>query len=128
MNCPYCQHLNSEDEPRCLRCGRRLVEETRPVTGGYRTAQAVALAGATPLHRAVGVALDLSLIVIAFAAFLLTFHLCGGDVEADPLSFVLYGGALALIGLFYGLLHVLGDADTPGRRWVGLRLINFDGC
>src|SRR5438132_14001929 len=47
MNCPYCQHLNSEDEPRCLRCGRRLVEETRPVTGGYRTAQAVALAVAT---------------------------------------------------------------------------------
>src|SRR5436190_11762325 len=24
MNCLYCRHVNSEDEPRCERCGRRL--------------------------------------------------------------------------------------------------------
>src|SRR5437762_8276149 len=36
---------------------------------------------ATPTHRAVGFALDFSLVTIAIGVFLLTFHFCGGEFD-----------------------------------------------
>ena len=36
MNCLYCRHVNSEDEPRCQRCGRRLATApARPAPENY---------------------------------------------------------------------------------------------
>jgi len=31
------------------------------------------------------------------------------------------------MGLFYRFLWVLGNGETPGMRFAGLRLVNFDG-
>jgi uncharacterized RDD family membrane protein YckC len=83
---------------------------------------------ATPTHRAVGAALDFSMIVMAIGLFLLTFHLCGGEFEKINSGIGLgFGGAFLAIALFYGLLWVLTGSATAGQQWTGLRLINFDG-
>ena len=83
---------------------------------------------ATPAHRAVGFALDCSLVGMAVGVFLLTFHFCGGEFEKINVGISLgFGGAFLSIALFYGLLWVLTGSETAGERWTGLRLINFDG-
>ena len=83
---------------------------------------------ATPTHRAVGFALDFSIVVMAIGVFLLTFYLCGGEFEKINSGIALgFGGAFLCIALFYGLLWVLTGSETAGERWTGLRLINFDG-
>ena len=225
MHCLYCGHLNSEDEPRCQRCARRLqVASARSAPEGYvysaaATAPAMQPAApaikpaveitpqrpqiprqtrlfsdaesgkvlqfpssaaaskphdpkprsrrpapqpsdnqafldflppaphsprtlktsveaviycdapvATPTHRAVGFALDFSIVMIANAVFLLTFHFCGGEFDKINAGVAMgFGGAFLCIALFYGLLWVLAGSETQGSRWIGLRLINFDG-
>jgi uncharacterized RDD family membrane protein YckC len=83
---------------------------------------------ATPTHRAVGFALDFSIVVMAIGVFLLTFHFCGGEFQKINMGIGLgFGGAFLCIALFYGLLWVLAGSETAGERWTGLRLINFDG-
>jgi uncharacterized RDD family membrane protein YckC len=83
---------------------------------------------ATPTHRAVGFALDFSIVVIAIGVFLLTFHFCGGEFEKINAGTALgFGVAFLCIALFYGVLWVLTGSESAGARWIGLRLINFDG-
>jgi len=83
---------------------------------------------ATPLHRAVGFALDFSIVVLAIGWFLGIFRVCGGDFEKiDLYTGLSFGGAFLCIALFYGLLWVLAGSETAGQRWTNLRLINFDG-
>jgi len=83
---------------------------------------------ATLPHRAVGFALDFSIVVIAIGVFLGTFNLCGGEFEKINLYTGLgFGGGFLGIALFYGLLWVLCGSETAGQRWTNLRLINFDG-
>lgn len=85
------------------------------------------MAAASAMHRSVAAALDLSMVLIAFGAFLLTFHFGGGDFTLDRLNLLIFGGAFGLILAFYGLIWVLTRSETPGMRWTHLRLINFDG-
>jgi uncharacterized RDD family membrane protein YckC len=83
---------------------------------------------ATSTHRAVGFALDFSIVVMALGIFLLTFHFCGGEFEKINMGIGLgFGGAFLCIALFYGLLWVLTGSETAGERWTGLRLVSFDG-
>lgn len=82
---------------------------------------------AMPIHRAVAAALDLSMILIAFGLFLLTFHFSGGDFTLSRGNLAIFGGAFAVIAMFYGLLWVLANSDSPGKRWTDLRLTTFDG-
>ena len=35
--------------------------------------------------------------------------------------------AAVLIVLFYRVLFCIANADTPGLRWTGLRVLDFDG-
>ncbi len=221
MRCLYCGHQNSEDEPRCQRCARRLqVGAARSAPVGYQGATALAAAVApvrqktehaiatppernqiarqsrlfpdpesgkvlqfpstlkpaepkprqrrqaqqrpdsqafldflppaphsprtlktsveaviycdapvaTPIHRAVGFALDFTVVMMAIGVFLSTFYLCGGEFpKINTYVAVGFGGAFLGIALFYGLLWVLAGSESAGARWTGLRFINFDG-
>ena len=83
---------------------------------------------ATPMHRAAAFAVDFAIVMLAIGAFLLTFHLCGGEFGKINMYVELgFGGAFAGIVLFYGLLGVLTGAESAGARSAGLRFINFDG-
>lgn len=47
------------------------------------------------------------------------------DLTAQPLWF--YGVALFTCIAVYRVLFCLANGDTPGTRWCGLRILNFDG-
>lgn len=82
---------------------------------------------AAPTHRMVAAAVDGSLILVGLAVFLAIFFASGGQVAMDrqALSFIL--GVTAVIALFYRALWCLANGDSPGMRFAGLRLVDFDG-
>jgi uncharacterized RDD family membrane protein YckC len=82
---------------------------------------------AAPTHRLMAAAVDAGLILVAVGVFLAIFFLSGGQVALDrqALSFLI--GVTAVIALFYRALWCLADGDTPGMRFAGLRLVDFDG-
>jgi uncharacterized RDD family membrane protein YckC len=82
---------------------------------------------AGPVHRLVATAVDGSLILVGVGVFLTIFFLSGGQVALDrqALSFIV--GVTAVIALFYRALWCLANGDSPGMRFAGLRLVDFDG-
>jgi len=82
---------------------------------------------APPAQRLVAAAVDGSLIFVAVGVFLAIFFFSGGQVALDrqALSFVLL--VAAVISLFYRALWCLANGDTPGMRFAGLHLVDFDG-
>jgi uncharacterized RDD family membrane protein YckC len=82
---------------------------------------------AASLHRAVAAALDWSMVLIAYGLFLATYYLCGGQFAADKLNVMVFGGALLLIAVTYGLFWTVANTETAGMRWCHLRLTTFDG-
>jgi uncharacterized RDD family membrane protein YckC len=81
---------------------------------------------ALPGHRILAAAVDTSFVLIGCGIFLLLFCL-GGDlvVSRQNAPFLIAVGAV--IALFYRSLWYFGNGDTPGMRFAGLRLVDFDG-
>ncbi len=80
------------------------------------------------VHRTLATVLDLAIVTIAFALVLVPFHVYGGRLLLDSaLTRLVLGGAAAALLLFYRLLGVFWEQDSPGMVWTGLRLVNFDG-
>src|SRR6202167_2068047 len=82
---------------------------------------------APPAHRAMAVALDASLIVMALGVFGIVFHLAGGVFVLNSKTTPMFMGVAAGVVIFYRLLWCLANGDTAGQRWTRLRLVNFDG-
>jgi uncharacterized RDD family membrane protein YckC len=82
---------------------------------------------ALPVHRLMAVAADASLIAIALGLFVAIFYLSGGRVVFTRPSMLLFVGVIAGVVFLYRLLWCLGNGDTPGMRFAGLRLVDFDG-
>jgi uncharacterized RDD family membrane protein YckC len=82
---------------------------------------------ALPTHRLIAAAFDVSMVVIAVAVFLAIFLLSGGLIAMTRQTVPLFVCVTAVVALFYRLLWCLADGDTPGMRFAGLRLVDFDG-
>lgn len=82
---------------------------------------------AAPTHRLVAAAVDGSLIVVAVGVFLGIFLVSGGQVSLDRQALSFFAGVAAVISLFYRALWCLANGDSPGMRFAGLRLMDFDG-
>jgi uncharacterized RDD family membrane protein YckC len=82
---------------------------------------------ALPVHRLMAVAADASLIAIALGIFLSIFCVAGGRPVFTKSSLVLSVGIIAAVVFLYRMLWCLGGGDTPGMRFAGLRLVDFDG-
>jgi len=82
---------------------------------------------ALPVHRLMAVAADASMIAIALGLFLAIFYLSGGRIVFTKPSLLLFGGVIAAVVFLYRMLWCLGGGDTPGMRFAGLRLVDFDG-
>src|ERR1017187_2403797 len=82
---------------------------------------------AAPIHRALAVALDTSMILMALGLFVITFQLAGGEVVLNSNTIPLFAGIAVVFGFFYHFLFCIANGDTPGMCWTQLRLLNFDG-
>jgi len=82
---------------------------------------------ALPTHRLIAAAFDASMILLAVAAFLGVFFLAGGQIEVTRQNIPVFAAILAMVALFYRWLWTVANGDTPGMRFAGLRLVDFDG-
>ena len=82
---------------------------------------------ALPVHRLMAVAADASMIAIALGLFLAIFYLSGGRLVFTKSSLFLFAGVIGAVVFLYRMLWCLGGGDTPGMRFAGLRLVDFDG-
>ena len=82
---------------------------------------------AAPMHRSVAVILDAAMVFIGCGIFLGIFLLFGGNVRVDRFDAIMFGTALVLIVMLYGILFAVAGRETAGQNWTELRLINFDG-
>ncbi len=88
---------------------------------------------ALPTHRMLAAAVDMSIVVIALGLFLGVYSLLmlvlngTSGIVIDRQTLPLMGAATVLFALFYRALWCLANGDTPGMRFAGLRLVDFDG-
>lgn len=82
---------------------------------------------ALPVHRLMAAAADASLIGIALGMFMAIFYLAGGRLVFTKSSLLLFAGVIGGVVFLYRMLWCLGSGDTPGMRFAGLRLVDFDG-
>lgn len=82
---------------------------------------------ALPAHRLIAAAFDTSMILLALGGFLGIFYLSGGEIELSRQNAPFFAGVVVVLALFYRILWCLANGDTPGMRFAGLRLVDFDG-
>ncbi len=82
---------------------------------------------ALPAHRMIAAAFDTSMVLIAVGLFLGVFFLSGGMLMLSKQNAPFLISVAVLLGMFYRFLWVLGNGETPGMRFAGLRTVNFDG-
>jgi uncharacterized RDD family membrane protein YckC len=82
---------------------------------------------AMPLHRFIAACMDASMVLIAMGLFLGIFLLSGGHVVFNKQVVPIF---VAMAGLMWALYHTfwcMANGDTPGMRFAGLQVVNFDG-
>jgi uncharacterized RDD family membrane protein YckC len=82
---------------------------------------------ALPSHRIIAAAFDLSMIAVALGMFLAIFFVSGGVLAFSRQNAPFFIGVAVLLTLFYRALFCLANGESPGMRFAGLRLVDFDG-
>lgn len=82
---------------------------------------------ALPMHRFIAAAVDASMVLIAVGLFLGVFLASGGRLVFTKQVAPLFAGMVAVLWVVYHMLWCLANGDTPGMRFAGLRVVNFDG-
>ncbi len=82
---------------------------------------------ASVAHRALAVALDGSMLLMALGVFAITFQLAGGVINFTSHSAPVMLGVAAVLCFLYHFLFFIAGGDTPGMRWTQLQLLNFNG-
>lgn len=88
---------------------------------------------ALPAHRAIAAAYDAAMVLIASVVVLVVFAIAlrifgvAGGFEFTAVNALFFLGIAGVLTLFYRFLWCIGNGDTPGMRFAGLRLVDFDG-
>ena len=82
---------------------------------------------AMPLHRFIAAAVDASMVLIALGLFLGIFLLSGGRIAFTKQVIPLFVAMIALLWALYHTFWCMANGDSPGMRFAGLRVLNFDG-
>jgi uncharacterized RDD family membrane protein YckC len=80
----------------------------------------------TPL-RVMAALADTVIGLVGVGVYALTFRVMGQEMAWTNSMIVSYLAAAAVIAILYRVLFCLGNGDTPGLRWAGLRIMDFDG-
>lgn len=81
-------------------------------------------------HRIFAALYDLGFIGVLVMAFLGVLYWGCEDLAtaiADPVSAAVLAAGAVLIGLLYHSVFLAAGGETPGMRFAGLRLVDFDG-
>jgi len=78
-------------------------------------------------HRVMAACVDFALAVAAVGVFVGRFYTAGADIVLTKDTLPFYTAAALFILLFYRVLFCIANRDTPGTRWTGLRVLDFDG-
>ncbi len=78
-------------------------------------------------RRMAGHCLDLALSLAAGLVFLLPLELLAGPVEVSRVLLAAAGASYLLLAFLYGMVFLWLAGATPAMKWMGLRLVNFDG-
>src|SRR5580704_14643962 len=71
---------------------------------------------ATPMHRAVAAAIDVTMVLVGYGFFLLTFVLFGGELIVNRPNLIVFAGMLGLIAITYGLFWTIAGTESAGMR------------
>lgn len=82
---------------------------------------------ALPAHRVIAAVADSGAVLLALGVFLAVFYLAGGQIIFNRYTTPLLLAIAVVIGMFYRFLWCLANSDTPGMRFAGLKLVDFDG-
>jgi len=82
---------------------------------------------APPAHRLIAAAFDAAMVLLGVGLFLGIFYLSGGALVFTRQTIPLLGSVVAVLSLFYRFMWCIAGGDTPGMRFAGLRLVDFDG-
>lgn len=83
---------------------------------------------ALPGHRLLASAVDASMVLIGLGVFAILLSLfLGGDFLLNRQAAPFLIGVGVVIALFYRSLWYFGNGESPGMRFAGLRLVDFDG-
>lgn len=77
-------------------------------------------------QRVKAAALDAAVVAIATVFFLAIVYMVSGEIVLGGPGLAAYAACFLVILLFYKWLAAVGG-ESPGVRWAGLRLLNFDG-
>jgi uncharacterized RDD family membrane protein YckC len=92
-----------------------------------RLSSAAMIDGACIMHRVVAAALDASLVLIASGIFWAAVCLLGGRTVVERVGPLYLFAVLSLLETLYGLTWCWANGDSPGKQWMRLRLLSFDG-
>jgi uncharacterized RDD family membrane protein YckC len=123
MQCGYCQAQNEDHERQCSQCGRRL--RAAPVTSTVTIEEEPPVA--LPAKRILAAAFDAGMVFIALGLFVAVFLFSGGGFVFTKETGQFLAAVLVLLGLFYQFLWVFVNRDTPGMKFAGLRVVDFQG-
>jgi len=82
---------------------------------------------APPSQRTFAALFDGAMVALALGLFLGVFVMAGGAVAITASNALFFLAIAGLVALFYRFLFCIGNGDTPGMRFAGLRLVDFDG-
>jgi uncharacterized RDD family membrane protein YckC len=78
-------------------------------------------------QRVMAGAVDVLIPLAGFAVFAAAFYFKAGSIDLNVKTAPYFCAAVLIIMLFYRVVCCLGDMDTPGAQWAGMRLLDFDG-
>jgi uncharacterized RDD family membrane protein YckC len=82
---------------------------------------------ALPAHRMIAATFDAAMVLLASGLVMGIFTIAGGSVAITAGNAVFFLGMTGILAMFYRLLWCVANGDTPGMRFAGLRLVDFDG-
>ena len=71
--------------------------------------------------------MDASIVLIALGLCFGIFLVAGGSESFTRQNLPFFLGVGLALAILYRLLWVLGNGDSPGLRFAGLRIVDFDG-
>jgi uncharacterized RDD family membrane protein YckC len=82
---------------------------------------------ALPTHRTIAAMFDAAMVLLGVALFLGIFVFACGGIALNAANAMFLLGIAGVLAMFYRFLWCIANGDTPGMRFAGLRLVDFDG-